>query len=508
MGRSRYVLPFLLLIALVAVFKTVQCSTDLVDVDDMKEWKKLLRTRTNVLAAFGTSKKALKNAVPVLDKVASSVKGQGTIVTVDCKDAKKLCKSLKVKPQGDYVLKHYQGGSFNKDYDRQFRPSSLITFMNDPTAEAPWSEDETANDVRHIETTEEFYKTIRKEKKPMLVMFYAPWCGHCTRMKPEFASAATQLKGKAVLAGMNVDNQNGYQVRADFNITGFPTVLYFEKGEKLYDYWGERTEAGILNWMSDPQPPKEEPSSKVEKEESSWKDEESEVVHLTDDKFDEFISSNPSVLVMFYAPWCGHCKALKPHYNEAASVLKEEGIEGVLAAVDATSETKLGSKYEVSGYPTLKYFQNGELMYDYGFARTKEAIIDFLKDPREPPPPEPEWTDIPSQVTHLTDETFKSFLKKKKHTLVFFYAPWCGHCKAAKPLFTEAAEEISDKKTALAAIDCTKHQSICSDHDVRGYPTIKYFNYGKNEFKYMGPRTTDGFVSFMKNPSAFAKDEL
>ena len=508
MDRGRYLLPFLLsLIALAAIFKTVQCS-DLVDVDDMKEWKKLLRTRTNVLVAFGTSKKALKNAVPVLEKVASSLKGQGTIVAVDCKDAKKLCKSLKVKPQADYVLKHYQSGSFNKDYDRQFRPSSLINFMNDPTAEAPWSEDETANNVRHLENTEEFYKTIRKEKKPMLVMFYAPWCGHCTRMKPEFASAATKLKGKAVLAGMNVDNQNSYQVRADYNITGFPTVLYFEKGEKVYDYWGERTETGILDWMSDPQPPPEEASSKVEKEESPWKDEESEVAHLTDDTFDEFISTNPSVLVMFYAPWCGHCKALKPHYTEASSVLKEEGVEGKLAAVDATSETKLGSKYDVSGYPTLKYFQNGELVYDYGFARTKEAIIDFIKDPREPPPPEPEWTDIPSQVTHLTDETFKSFLKKKKHTLVFFYAPWCGHCKAAKPLFTEAAEEITDKKNALAAIDCTKHQSICTDHDVRGYPTIKYFNYGKNEFKYMGPRTTDGFVSFMKNPSAFAKDEL
>jgi hypothetical protein len=58
--------------------------------------------------------------------------------------------------------------------------------------------------------------------------------------------------------------------------------------------------------------------------------------------------------------------------------------------------------------------------------RTADKIIEFMKDPKEPPPPpppEPEWSEVESEVNHLTDETFRSFLKKKKHVLVMFYAP-------------------------------------------------------------------------------------
>ena len=45
------------------------------------------------------------------------------------------------------------------------------------------------------------------------------------------------------------------------------------------------------------------------------------------------------------------------------------------------------------------------------------------KEPPPPPPPEASWEDVQSEVSHLSDDTYKSFLKKKKHTLVMFYAP-------------------------------------------------------------------------------------
>ena len=54
------------------------------------------------------------------------------------------------------------------------------------------------------------------------------------------------------------------------------------------------------------------------------------------------------------------------------------------------------------------------------------AVICLLCSPQEPPPPpppEPAWHETESEVVHLTDENFKSFLKKKKHTIVMYYAP-------------------------------------------------------------------------------------
>lgn len=71
-----------------------------------------------------------------------------------------------------------------------------------------------------------------------------------------------------------------------------------------------------------------------EEEDVSWED--SEVVTLTDENFDEVVmESNKDVMIEFYAPWCGHCKSLKPHYAEAAKQLAV--IDTVtVAAMDAT----------------------------------------------------------------------------------------------------------------------------------------------------------------------------
>jgi hypothetical protein len=50
-------------------------------------------------------------------------------------------------------------------------------------------------------------------------------------------------------------------------------------------------------------------------------------------------------------------------------------------------------------------------------------LLLFLFSPKEPPAPEPEWSEQETDVIHLNDENFKIILKKKKAALVFFYAP-------------------------------------------------------------------------------------
>lgn len=66
------------------------------------------------------------------------------------REAKKLCKKLKATPE-PMSLKHYKNGEFHKDYDRKMTVQSMVSFMRDPSGDAPWEEEDSANDVKHIE---------------------------------------------------------------------------------------------------------------------------------------------------------------------------------------------------------------------------------------------------------------------------------------------------------------------------------------------------------------------
>lgn len=69
------------------------------------------------------------------------------------REAKKLCKKLKVNPE-PVSLKHFKNGDFHKDYDRKMTAQSMVSFMKDPSGDAPWEEDDSALDVKHMENPE------------------------------------------------------------------------------------------------------------------------------------------------------------------------------------------------------------------------------------------------------------------------------------------------------------------------------------------------------------------
>ena len=84
---------------------------------------------------------------------------------------------------------------------------------------------------------------------------------------------------------------------------------------------------------------------------------ENNVMELSDDDFSTRIAGHETVLVMFYAPWCGHCKKLKPDYAKAAELIKYNDTPAVLAKVDCTEAVKeTCNKLVLRATQPLKYF--------------------------------------------------------------------------------------------------------------------------------------------------------
>ena len=105
----------------------------------------------------------------------------------------------------------------------------------------------------------------------------------------------------------------------------------------------------------------------------------SEISILTEKSFDSFVKENPSVLVMFYAPWCGHCKNIKPKLIAAATKMKKEGIDGKLAVVDCTKENKLATQFGINAYPNFKHFGQFQTR-DIKDIKEEQDIIDVMKN--------------------------------------------------------------------------------------------------------------------------------
>ncbi|KAL6947396.1 hypothetical protein ACO0QE_002279 [Hanseniaspora vineae] len=131
--------------------------------------------------------------------------------------------------------------------------------------------------------------------------------------------------------------------------------------------------------------------------------ENSDVVKLSSETFDSFIKTNSLVLAEFFAPWCGHCKTLGPHYVEAASVLKE--FEIPLVQVDCTENQDLCMEQGIKGYPSLKVIRNGDALgaSDYTGGRTASDIITYMKK-----------QSLPAVSVFNTEKDLEAFVAKEQ----------------------------------------------------------------------------------------------
>lgn len=72
---------------------------------------------------------------------------------------------------------------------------------------------------------------------------------------------------------------------------------------------------------------------------------------------------------------------MKGDFGQAAVELAAEGKTGVLATVDATVERSLATRFQIQGFPTLKFFRHGHLVTEYNRSRKSADIVGFMRNP-------------------------------------------------------------------------------------------------------------------------------
>jgi protein disulfide-isomerase A6 len=195
------------------------------------------------------------------------------------------------------------------------------------------------------------------------------------------------MKGIVNIAA--VDATVSENLASQYQVQGFPTIKVFGNDKKdPYDYQGKRTASDIVDGalsaarkatkarMGGNKKEKKEKKSSSTGGGGSGGDSAAvgDVVTLTDGNFQELvIEGSDNWMIEFYAPWCGHCKALAPEWSAAATELK--GMVKV-GDVDATVQEQLAQQYGVKGYPTIfSYFGGKAEPYQGG--RTTGDIVNY-----------------------------------------------------------------------------------------------------------------------------------
>lgn len=305
--------------------------------------------------------------LPELRKASKQLNGQVKFGTLDCTIHEGLCNMHNIRAYPTTVIFNQSniyeyGGHHSEEQILEF----IVDLMNPSVVSL------------NMDTFNELVKK-RKPDEIWMVDFYAPWCGPCQALMPEWKRMARLLSG--VISVGSVDCQKYSSFCHQENVQGYPEIRLFPQNPnsayQYYKYSGwHRDSYSLRNWALGFLP-------RVS-------------IDLTPESFkNQVLFGKDHWVIDFYAPWCGPCQHFAPEFEQIARTLKGKVKAG---KVDCQAYDSTCGSAGVQAYPTVKW-------YPYLGEKKKSAHGEYInsKDAKV----------IVDVLTHKL-ETIKPPAKKKK----------------------------------------------------------------------------------------------
>ncbi|XP_057210618.1 protein disulfide isomerase family A, member 8 isoform X2 [Triplophysa rosa] len=398
-----------------------------------------------------------------------------------------------------------------------------------------------------LELKDSDFDYLAPEHETLLVKFYAPWCGHCKKLAPEFESAANRLKGTVTLA--KVDCTANTETCKKYGVTGYPTLKIFRNGQESSSYDGPRS-AGFFSGSDSSQLAEFLKGANLMRGSFRFAHTiDLQLGHKYDVKYESVLLFRPPRLNSTFEDTVVHQTG--PMSITGLRRFIRDNIFGICPHLTKENKDSLRKRDLLTAYYDLDYLRNPkgsnywrnrvlkiaskfsswgllfsvanrhdfieELGDEFGlgtsdgtelpfvtirtrtgqkytmreeFTRDGKSLESFLEDYfagrlKQYTKSEPVPAKNNGPVKVVVADTFEEIVNDpEKDLLIEFYAPWCGHCKKLEPKYEELGQQLySDPNIVIAKMDATAND-VPQGYDVQGFPTIYFAPAGrKNEPK-------------------------
>ncbi|KAF9934211.1 hypothetical protein FBU30_002904 [Linnemannia zychae] len=304
------------------------------------------------------------------------------------------------------------------------------------------------------------------------VKFYSPQCGHCIRLAPTWEQLAVNHKDWAGSKNFKFAEVNCLlegDVCDDNDVHSYPNMQLFHQGKSVHLYQGGRSIEDLTNFVNSKA---DEYETKAFSDNSnsnaapSTINTQGKVIVLDNKNYENSLRNGEPWLVEYYAPWCGHCKALAPTYEELANELK--GKVNV-AKVDCPANEAICRSQKVRGYPTIKLHQNSQAT-EFNGQRQLSNLATFALGATT------------SSVKPLTFQKFEEIKNAPEVSIIYVY-----DANTSKDV-TESIDKQSQTFYEQVSIYSTKDPSIAQHLSLTALPALVVLK-DNRQYNYQGEIT-------------------